>query len=557
MFRRFSTSFAAASTLPLLLIACDGTQTAAVAQRPDAAGPNFTAPPQVVANPNPAAPLTAVLSASTDVPTFLALRIDDGQGPRRVVAEEAFGTTHANVPVIGLRPGVPHTLEVVAVDVQGQSVVSAPIAYTPPPLPSNFPPLATTVSDPQRMEPGFTLLSLFSSRNDSFLIMLDDAGEVVWYLDGNAFPHTGLQQFVGDARFDAEGRKVLWLAGRKQAFETDLFGNTLEYWYAGRIEPQPPAAATLVDVDTFHHELRPLPPGLGADFVTLGTDFRPMTNYPTSVVNPAQTQPTGKVIGDTIVEFRRDGTVVREILLLDVLDPYRVSYDSLGNFWNATYERGDTEDWAHANAVDYDAQNDLYIVSLRHQDAIVALDRQTTAIRWILGSPYRWVQPWQQHLLTPVGAPFEWSYHPHAPCLTSSGTLMVFDNGNGRAIPPDPEFDYDLRYSRAVEYEVDPVAMTVRQVWAHGGPQDPSPPFYSFFLGDADPLPVTGNVLVTDGGKQVSATDPTRWARIAEVTRATPPQLVFEVEIRDDVGQPPVGYSVYRSQRVPSLYPRL
>jgi hypothetical protein len=97
----------------------------------------------------------------------------------------------------------------------------------------------------------------------------------------------------------------------------------------------------------------------------------------------------------------------------------------------------------------------------------------------------------------------------------------------------------------------------VRQVWSYGGPQDPSPPFYSFFLGDADALPVTGNVLVTDGGRQVSASDPTRWARVVEVTHTAPPQVVFEVEIRDTTGMPPVGYSVYRSQRVPSLYPRL
>jgi hypothetical protein len=111
----------------------------------------------------------------------------------------------------------------------------------------------------------------------------------------------------------------------------------------------------------------------------------------------------------------------------------------------------------------------------------------------------------------------------------------------------------DRNFSRAVEYAIDPALMTVTQVWEWGGAKDEF--FFSAALGDADWLPVTGNVLVTDGFRVNPGPPIRRFARLVEVTRTDPAEKVFEVVLRDPSGQPGVGWRVYRSERLPSLYP--
>jgi arylsulfate sulfotransferase len=72
----------------------------------------------------------------------------------------------------------------------------------------------------------------------------------------------------------------------------------------------------------------------------------------------------------------------------------------------------------------------------------------------------------------------------------------LHDNGNFRASPFDGSepVDDDLNYTRAVEYEIDEDAMTVRQVWEYGGTS--SERIYSGSRGDADWMLETGNVLI-------------------------------------------------------------
>ena len=111
-----------------------------------------------------------------------------------------------------------------------------------------------------------------------------------------------------------------------------------------------------------------------------------------------------------------------------------------------------------------------------------------------------------------------------------------------------------------VEYRVDEAKKTVKQTWVYGG--DDAEAFYSPFLGDADALPKTGNVLVTDGGRVVDnqgipsdeILSGHKWARIFEITRDVSPRKVFELYIQ---APHPVGFagcSVYRADRIPSLY---
>ena len=141
--------------------------------------------------------------------------------------------------------------------------------------------------------------------------------------------------------------------------------------------------------------------------------------------------------------------------------------------------------------------------------------------------------------------------------VTPQGTILMFDNGTYRARPFDPKRDPRDNFSRAVEYEIDEEKMEFRQVWSYGGPEDEI--FFSPFLGDVDWLPKTGNVLITSGGA-VRAADGSnanhpahgrKWALIIEATHDQPAQKVFEIRIDD----PASGWTVYRAERLPSLYP--
>lgn len=100
---------------------------------------------------------------------------------------------------------------------------------------------------------------------------------------------------------------------------------------------------------------------------------------------------------------------------------------------------------------------------------------------------------------------------------------------------------------------------TDEQVWFYGGPGA----FFSSFVSEADLLPVTGNVLVTvggltrnDQGEYTSGREATRYStRIVEVTHSQSPEIVFELLIEDPSVEDPMGWTVYRSERLPDRYP--
>ena len=78
------------------------------------------------------------------------------------------------------------------------------------------------------------------------------------------------------------------------------------------------------------------------------------------------------------------------------------------------------------------------------------------------------------------------------------------------------------------------------------------------FISDADWLPETGNVLITDGGRftgpdgePMDRFGGRSWARVLQVTHGENPEKIWELVI-DDPGR---GYSVYRAQHFVSLYP--
>ena len=188
------------------------------------------------------------------------------------------------------------------------------------------------------------------------------------------------------------------------------------------------------------------------------------------------------------------------------------------------------------------------MVSLRHQDAVVKFDR-AGALQWILAPPENWSAEFEPYLLTPAEPDFRYPFQQHAPMITPQGTLLLFDNALYQTSPPTPPLEDTV--SRAVELELDLEAMTVRQVWQYGeGGELGNAPW----VGDADWLPATGNILVAAAGIKVEQEgEPS--IRILELTHQQPAERVFEVSVDDDNPSGLANRMGNEAERIPDLYP--
>ena len=427
--------------------------------------------PSLTMDPNGVTPLAGVVQLTTDVPTRVTLTISNGSDSW--ITEFAEFQTDHYLPVLGLKPNNSYTIEVIVTDEVDESLVLAPLlqAVTDP-LPVDFPNINVLLSDPTKMEPGFTLLDRFGRGRPptpdatlpTYSIIVDDAGDVVWYstLGSNAMrqlPNGNLSYL-----------------NSTNATEIDLLGNVKQ------------SVALSSGAGGLHHD----------QFLTTNGTLLSLTNetvvvdgYPTSDTDPNAPTQTVDIRDTPVVEFSlSDGSLLSKWKLTDILDPTRIGFGSLApNTWGLN--------WAHANAVVHDPRDDSIIVSVRHQDAVVKYSRSTGSLKWILGNHDNWPPEFQPFLLTPVGAPLEWQYHQHASMVTPSGTLLLFDNGNFRASPFDGRVPIpdNENYSRAVEYAIDEETMEVRQIWEYGAQIDQS--YYSNFISDADWMNNTANVLIS------------------------------------------------------------
>lgn len=475
--------------------------------------PMITDGPTFTVGPNASAPLAGLLEVSTNVPTTVFVTVTDGTDTFELDFTEA-AMDHA-LPILGLHPDTTYTVTMTATTLDDVELSASPLMGTTDPLPDNFPIITVETSDPPSMEPGVTLLCI-----SDFLVILDSAGDVVWFYDSTT-------RSPQDCRRTPAGTFVFNQRDANAIDEVDVLGNVLNRWYPTELFTDAPLEGSIpVAIDTMHHEVFPLASG---SFLTMSTELRGFDNYPTSEEDPTPQATPQNVIGDVIVQFAPNGDVEMTRRLLDILDPYRLGYDSFGAFWDEDYaDEGGGIDWSHGNAVVHDPDGGM-VISLRHQDALVKLD-DAGELMWILAPPANWTSEFQSYLLAPQGSPFAYTYHQHAPEILPDGNILVFDNGNYRASPPDTP---QTEYSRAVEFDIDETAMTVTQVWEY----DAGEALFAPFLGDTDRMSTTNNTLITFGG-QVQ--------RVQEVTGDDPAVVVFELSASE---------SIYRSERLPSLYP--
>ncbi|MFL2547078.1 MAG: aryl-sulfate sulfotransferase [Candidatus Rariloculaceae bacterium] len=533
----------------------------------------FSSAPVIVRNPNPRAPLAAILSFTTRAPVSTVVRLSDGEHSWDIAFDETDDPS-AGLTLLGLRPARVHEVEVTVTDAGGNEETAAPLHYETPPLPTglgDFAPLDVKVSQPELMEPGNMFLSVrrrFQARNQwvtpsqrsyftnwGLIVAVDNEGEVVWYYESdtrvagiNKLSNGNLQYHLTDFR----------------TVELDMLGNVVAEYYAGD-RPEGPAEGgiPILGAQTLHHQPFEMPSGT---FLAFSANAREIEDYYTSDSDPDAPRETQLVMGDSIIEFDSDGEIVWTWDAWNHLDPFRIGYDTLEPYWHV---RGfpDHADWTHGNGLTYDASDDSVIINLKHQDALFKIDRATGEIVWILGEHTDWPETLQSKLLTPVGDNFQWMYHGHNPRLTGRGTIVIYDNAAFQARPfdtPDPVGD---TYSRTVEFEVDEEDMTVRQVWASHAKGDPDS-CATPAMGDAHWLPETGNIFVVDSFcdyreeglawdswdfGQRHWSEVAQWARIRQYRLdGEDTEIVFEMEVHEPAEI--LQWRVFGGFHTPSLY---
>ncbi len=472
-------------------------------------------------------PAVRELHTSAATPVWLSVVLDDGER-RSEIHFEAMAEERS-VPILGFRPGTTTEVTLTATDATGGQAVRRWEVDTDP-LPLDFPIVETLIARSDAMEPGWLLLDLkVPDQGIQYLLLLDGSGAPIWW--------DTLEQEIGDIRLRNTGTLIALSAG--DAVERDWLGRTLRRWSD---DPRGEGEGIAIGPDQLNHEIVPMADG----FLALDDGRFDAEAFPTSYGAPEVTAPA-QVADDAVVHVGWDGTLRSRTPMSSLLDVERIGFDSLDT-------TGNGRDWVHVNGVVPDPADGGWVISVRHQDALVKRTPEGE-LDWILGTPAGWRAPWSDHLLAPENGMI-WPYHAHAPEVTSDGTIVVFDN---QMHGYNPYEEAVLRRpSRAVGFAVDPDARTVREVFSFD--QTATGPLYSDALGDADVLPTTGNVLADYGfldseGGVVHAD--LGWGRKAiRLVEWTPSgEVVRDIRLRSDLSEIADGWKAYRVEHLTDPWP--
>lgn len=138
-------------------------------------------------------------------------------------------------------------------------------------------------------------------------------------------------------------------------------------------------------------------------------------------------------------------------------------------------------EWSHANSLMFEPESDRLFLYARYWDSLVAIDRHSGELDWMMGGPANAFEVAEGSALPS---------HAHMSEVWGDG-MLVFDNNN-----------HGDKASRVVEYTWNERLRTVQETWSY---EDGT---FVGYLGDAQRLP-GGNVLIT-------------WSTEGRLTEVTP-----------------------------------
>jgi len=428
----------------------------------DGDGELLSAEPEIILHPNQ--PMVVDVIVELERAGQVELHHDEDLGVQVVSwPSENEGRRH-HLRVRGLAPSSDHSFTLTATDLNDDSAsVTRPLTLTTNHHQPGFrPSFEVEVSDAAALDPSYRLFDYTNAPlfDPSGIFVIDASGVTRWYYN------SGSPEFAGPTAIWAgiemlEDGSMLALRDAAVTVIDELGEQRLRF------------SAFDYDLPAFHHEAHMLGNG---NILTLCNSFRDI-DFSSLDIGLGLTH----VAADLLIEIDPAGEIVWTWDAFDHLDPLRLrSAPGAGlTYVNTTGEEG--YDWTHGNGMVHSAHDDLILLSMRHQNWIVAIDHGTGEVAWRLGDE----------------GDFEllegsWFYHQHSPQWQPDGSLLLYDNAIGNPNVPYPEVE-----SRAVRYVLDYDAMTATQVWdsRHGAP------VIVPVAGDADRTPA-GNVLVLDSSMQ-------------------------------------------------------
>ena len=204
-------------------------------------------------------------------------------------------------------------------------------------------------------------------------------------------------------------------------------------------------------------------------------------------------------------------------------------------------------------------ENDLVLLSARHKDAIVAVNKEDKSLAWILGDPTGWDGVDQSYFFTPEGEDFEWFYAQHNVSILDNGDIALFDNGTAKVkrVDGDNRVSGDNVYSRAVVYQIDTENMTVSQVTEYG--KERGADWYSDWISGVVSLDGTQDHLWITAGSHLHSDEENRsdyypkdmfvqgLTKTTHIDQVDNGELSFELTISGDT----YNALTYRSFRMP------
>jgi hypothetical protein len=325
------------------------------------------------------------------------------------------------VVMLGNKPSSEIEFEVV-VEAGGDELSSGGATFTTGPVPTSLPGVTVEAADPDTAAGGFFVTSLVAAPPSA--VILDADGDYVWWWIADREDAE-----VSRASLSADGSAVQYLTYALGGDDQELVRVSLDGAEVQRLA-----------MDGAHHDFLELPDGTIAALVVDPREFDGET-----------------VEGDLIREYHPDGTTVDVYSVWDDVE-YRPMEDVVPG-----------PGYTHANAIDFDADDDAYTFSLYGLDSLFRVDRDTGELLWKLGG--------DDSDFTDDQGESAFYFRQHQFELLDDGVL-VFDNGS-------PE----RSASMALEHSLD--GDQAELVWTYA----PDPALFCYSLGDVRRLP-SGHTLV-------------------------------------------------------------
>ena len=224
--------------------------------------------------------------------------------------------------------------------------------------------------------------------------------------------------------------------------------------------------------------------------------------------------------GDKFIEIDESGNVLWEWSTFDYLtlneynpywvERYMVQWDFGGN---------PNFDWTHSNSIYFDEEEGIVYVSIRNLSRIIAINYASKEILFHIGD-----SDFMEEVFFEDDFGFS---HQHSAQITPNHNLLFFDNGRFN----NPEL------SRCVEIEFDDSYQNATLSWEYVIPES----MFTLSRGECDRLS-NGNTLISVG----------RTGNVLEVNNEN--EIVWHLNVTNDNE---VETTIYRSDRIPNLYPNI